>query len=98
VDFVKVRWLSSALRELDRVYEYVARDNPKAAKSVFRRIRSTATRLGKFPESGRRGQVQGTRELVVNDLPYIIVYRISPAGIEVIRVLHTAMDRPSLGH
>lgn len=95
---MKVRWLSSALRELDRVHEYVARENPKAAKSVFKRIRSTATRLGRFPEIGRRGHVQSTREVIVDDLPYIIVYRVSSDGVEIIRVLHTAMDRPGPGH
>jgi addiction module RelE/StbE family toxin len=94
---VRVRWLSSALRELDRVYEYVARENPRAARSVFKKIRSTASRIGRFPEAGRHGHVRGTREIVVTDLPYLVVYRVGSNSIDIIRVLHTSMDRSPAG-
>jgi len=92
---VKVRWLSSSVRELDRIYAYVARDNPRAARSVFTRIRSAASRIGEFPEIGRGGHVPGTRAVVVGGLPFLVVYRIASDRVEIIRVLHTAMHRPS---
>ena len=95
---MKLRWLSQALAELDRVYEYISQENPKAAKFVFTRIREESRKLRRFPHSGRVGQVAGTRELIVAGLPYLVVYRISSDTVEVMLVLHTAMDRPPLGH
>lgn len=80
------------------MYELVAWENPRAANSVFKRIRSTAARVGEFPEIGRCGQVHGTREVIVNDPPCIVVYRVGSEGTEIIRVLHTSVGRPSLGH
>lgn len=50
-------------------------------------------RLLDFPESGRIGQVPGTRELVVTNLPYIVVYRVNGDTVEILRVMHMSMDR-----
>lgn len=89
---MKLRWLSPALAQLDRVYEYIAQDNPKAARHVFKRIRGATQHLKRFPESGRPGSVQGTRELPVTGLLYLVVYRITGDCVEILRVLHTSMD------
>ena len=90
---MKVRWLSSALEELDRIYDYIAQDNPKAATKVFLRIRGATHQLAQFPHGGRPGNVKATRELVVSGLPYLVVYRVTEDSVEILRVLHTAMDR-----
>ena len=49
-------------------------------------------RLLDFPESGRVGQVPGTREMIVADLPYIVLYRVSGDVVEILRVLHTSQE------
>ncbi len=95
---MKVSWLSDALNELDRVYEYVASENPQAAKAIFQKIQAAATHLSRFPEIGRPGHVQGTREVVVADAPYVIVYRLVADRIEILCVLHTSKDRSPLDH
>ena len=89
---MKLRWLSSALLELDRVHQFIAQENPKAAKQVFTRIRGSTKNLKRFPESGRIGQVPGTRELVVTNLPYIVLYRVSGDVVEILRVFHTSQE------
>ncbi len=89
---MKLRWLSSALVELDRAYAYIAQDNPKAAGHVFRRIRAAAQHLKQFPEAGRPGHVLGTRELPVGGLPYLVVYRVSGDCVEILQVFHTSID------
>jgi len=90
---MKVRWLSPALAELDRVYEYISQENPKVARHVFTRIRKSTDKLRRFAESGRVGHVQGTRELPVTGLPYLVVYRVIGETVEVLRVFHTSQDR-----
>ena len=62
--------------------------------SKRRSIFSTA-----FPNMGRKGQLPGTREMVVPGLPYIIVYRIESGDEEALAILgiyHGAQRRP--GH
>ena len=48
----------------------------------------------KFPLRGRPGRVNGTRELVISPLPYIVVYRIRENFIEIAKVLHGAQRWP----
>ncbi len=92
---MSIRWLSSALAELAHIYEYIARDNSKAAARVFVQIRKATRQLATFPETGRPGHVAGTRELVVSGLPYVVVYRVTGDAVEILRVVHTSMDRGS---
>ena len=49
------------------------------------RILDALQLLELFPESGRPGRVEGTRELVVPRLPYIVVYQVD-RELEAVRV------------
>jgi plasmid stabilization system protein ParE len=62
---------------------------------VGQRLRNAAELLASFPQMGRPGALAGTRELVVQGLPYLIVYRIEGQGqIVVLGVYHGAQKRP----
>ena len=52
--------------------------------------------LTDFPMIGHEGTLQGTREMVVPGLPYIIVHRVDAAEGEVVilGVYHGAQRRP----
>jgi len=93
---MKVVWLREASRTLDKHYEYLAARNPKAAGFVFKRIVAGTKRLQQFPQSGRQGRFEGTRKVVVPGVPYIVVYRVSAASVEILRVFHTSQDWPEL--
>ncbi len=93
---MRVVWLREATISLDHHYDYIARENPRAARHVFQRIIAATQRLGTFPNSGRPGRIPGTRELVITNLPYIAVYRVADDAVEIFRVFHTAMDWPPL--
>jgi plasmid stabilization system protein ParE len=55
-------------------------------------ILAACDRLEYLPERGRPGLVQGTREITAI-WPYVIVYRITPHAVEIVRVWHGAQDR-----
>ena len=93
---MRIAWLREASISLDLEYEYLARKNPLAARHVFKRIVAATKRLRTFPNSGRQGQIPGTRELVITNLPYIVVYRIGDETVEILRVFHAATDWPRL--
>ena len=50
--------------------------------------------LARHAVPGRPGRVLGTRELVIQGLPYIIPYRVRDNHVEILRVLHTARRWP----
>lgn len=91
---MKLRWLPRARYDLDRQLDYLAERNPAAAMETTETIDAALRRLRKFPGSGRAGRLQGTRELVVTGTPYIVVYRLKPAGVVLVRVLHAARRWP----
>ena len=91
-----VQWSRDALDDLKAQVDYIARENPLAARRVADHIRDTATALGAHA-TGRPGRVSGSYEKLVNRLPYIIVYVLAPDtdAILILRVIHTARDWPS---
>ena len=91
---MKVRWTSLALEDLHSAYEYVAGDNPRAASAMIARIEAAVNSLRVFPEGGRPGRVEGTRELVVTGTPFIIPYRMKHRQIEILALIHAARRWP----
>ena len=85
----------AAYTDLERIFAWIAKDNPTAAHAVANRIFDAIDRLAEFPHMGRAGTVAGTREWIVHGLPYIIVYTLDAQQDElaVIAVFHGAQDR-----
>jgi toxin ParE1/3/4 len=80
-----------AIADLQSIRTYIATDNPDAAARVAVRIVAACDSLDFMPNRGRPGAEQGTRELPVR--PYVIVYRVKPEGVEIIRIWHMAQSR-----
>ena len=95
---MKLRWLRSGSVSLRRHVKFIEADNPTAAARVRHTIRGSVLRLLEFPESGRNGHIQGTREVVVTGLPYVVVYRVTGDTVEILRVLHTSQERSNPFH
>jgi plasmid stabilization system protein ParE len=45
---------------------------------------------------GRRGHLEGTRELVIPKLPYYAAYRVTENAVEILAVIHTARQWPEI--
>jgi len=94
---VKVVWTRPALRHLAEAREFIAIDNPAAARRQIERIELTVNRLKAFPMMGRAGVETGTREFPVPGTPYIVVYRVREERLRILAVLHGArFQRPHL--
>ena len=91
---MRVRWLRNALRNLQAEAEYIAQDNPQAARKVVERVYEAVAHLSDHPAMGRPGRVPNTRELVVSGTPYIIPYRVRGQHVEILRVFHSARKWP----
>jgi len=62
---MRVRWTTPALRDIEKIGDDIALDNPVASLRVVTRIFDQCDQLGTYPHMGRAGRVPGTRELVV---------------------------------
>ena len=90
---MQVRWLRSALRDLEGQIDFIAAQNPGAAQRLSRRIRGAVDRLGNFPLLGREGRVPSTCELVISGTRFVVVYRVREV-VEILRVIHSAQRWP----
>jgi len=91
---MRIRWLDDAVDDLAKISDYIANDNPNAARNVAERIKHGVNSLKEYQGIGRLGRVEGTREIVVSGLPYIIPYRVKNNVVEILRVMHGAMEWP----
>jgi toxin ParE1/3/4 len=85
-----VAWTRPALRDLEDIGGFIARDNPTAAAKIITRILDHTGRLTQHAHIGRMGRIEGTRELVVTDTPFIVSYRVRGDCAEVLAVFHGA--------
>jgi addiction module RelE/StbE family toxin len=92
---MRLRWLRTALRNLDDEASYIAADDPAAARLVVRRILSSVALLTDNPAMGRPGRVAGTRELVIPKTRYIVPYRVRESEIQILRIFHTSRKPPT---
>lgn len=91
---MQVRWLRTALKNLDSEASYISTDDPKAAQLVVDRILNAVNALAEQPALGRPGRVAGTRELIVAKTRYIVPYRVRGEIVEILRVFHTSRRLP----
>lgn len=86
-------WRPEAVDDLDTIIGYIAERNEAAALRLLAAIEGCAERLPEHPFLYRPGRVSGTREAVVHP-NYILVYRVTSDGVEVVAVVHTRQDYP----
>jgi plasmid stabilization system protein ParE len=78
------------------IHEYINERNPDAAARVGVSIREAAEVLRFFPYAGRVGRSPATREWVVRQLPYILVYEVNIGDeneVMILGVFHAAQSR-----
>jgi len=91
---VRITWLPIAARDRQNQLAYIGERNPSAAISMGDAIEAAVRNLVDHPRTGRLGRVKGTRELVVTGTPYVIIYRVEPDAVVLLRLLHGAQRWP----
>jgi toxin ParE1/3/4 len=92
----RVLWTETAIRDLEGLIDYIARDAPINAGKILSQLRSKAESLTIAPERGRlvpellRHGLAVWRELIVR--PYRILYRIEGKTVYVLAVLDSRRD------
>ncbi len=77
----------AALRDLEHIHAFIAKDDSSRAYDVLARIRISINRLALYPSFGRVSKKAGVRELIVPRLPYKVPYRVRGQKVRILRVL-----------
>lgn len=83
-------WTEPALSDLDEIAEYIALENPKAARGLVQRVFSAVERLEKHPASGRiPAELEGGRYREVVCDTCRIFYRHTKARVLVLYIMRS---------
>ncbi|MDR2892698.1 MAG: type II toxin-antitoxin system RelE/ParE family toxin [Deltaproteobacteria bacterium] len=90
-----VEWSRSADADLIEILAYfVSIDDMETGQRIVDRLFTATERLESFPLSGKAGRVLETRELILAELPYVLIYRIKGAVVQIVNVIHTSRQYP----
>ena len=85
-------WSESALRDVQRLYRFLADNNSEAAKRAVKAIRASVRVIAQHPEIGRpaEGMEPEYREWVIDfgDSGYIALYRYEGGTALIVAVRH----------
>jgi toxin ParE1/3/4 len=93
---LRLRRTRMADADLDSIWLYIATDSIAAAERQVQSFERAERRLAEFPELGpaRPDLRPGLRSWTVG--AYLILYRIDPDALPIVRVLHGARDLRAL--
>ena len=93
---MQLQWTDAAEQDLDNIHTHYEQTAGCliAVENILNILRAAETLLV-LPNRSRPGRVSGTRELVLQDLPFIVPYRVKGDRIQVLRVFHTARQQPA---
>ncbi len=95
-ELLEVRWSVDAVRDREAILRYIWVDNSAAARRMNALFDRAASRLARFPRSGRPGLLPGTRELLPHPR-YRLVYAVAEDVVTILALVHTARDWPPSG-
>ena len=90
---MKVRFTEQAESDLARLADHIAESSPQRAVSFIGELRESGVSIADFPESHPlvgRYEEWGIRRKVHGN--YLIFFKIGKDGIDIIHILHGAMD------
>jgi toxin ParE1/3/4 len=91
---MRIRWTKASAEDLEHINGYLTENHPNLAQSTVRALYEAILSLKVSPRRGRLGREEGTRELVLSRLPYIVAYRVTEQAVEVLHIYHGAQNRP----
>jgi addiction module RelE/StbE family toxin len=90
---VKLIWSPQAIEDRKQIYAFIAEHDRRAADKMDELFSKQAGLLLSFPEMGKLGRMDETRELVVHK-HYVLVYACTGDTVDILTVLHTSRQYP----
>jgi toxin ParE1/3/4 len=90
----ELRSTEEAATDLEYITGYLFQNAAELAADLVRGIYNAPSALLTFPYRGRAGRKEGTREIVLSPLRYIVVYQITRDVIHIGRIQYDAQKWP----
>lgn len=88
----EIIWTEPALNDLDAIADYIALDNPTAARELVQRVFRHVEQLVEYPESGSRPpELKGGRYRQIVERPCRVFYRVEGGKVFILHVLRGEM-------
>src|SRR4051812_46461389 len=90
---LRIFWAESAWKDLESIYEYIARDSRFYAVSFVQQARDASRSLESFAKRGRIVPELGdpqTRELFV--MNHRLIYRLDKRAVHIVALIHGSRD------
>jgi len=91
---MQLRWSTAAENDLEEIDECLYEKSLQNAAEFIRKNYEAPSSLQNYPNLGRPGKKEGTRELVIGPLAYTVVYKITGDALNLLRILHGDQDWP----
>ena len=88
----QIRYTARARRDLIDIWLETAEINPTAADDLYDRLEARVEILRRFPEAGPLSPGIAAEARALVELPYLVLYRTIPEGVQIVRVLHGARN------
>ena len=91
-----IEWTESAWEDLDNLSDYLLGEGVsfEAVEEYVKRIFKAPEHLTTLPGAGKPGRMQGTREWLVKDTPYALIYDLPTGKVRILRVMHGSRQFP----
>lgn len=94
-----LKYSRAIANDLDTIFNYIAKDSTTNAFQYITDIESTIIKLREFPLIGTLSKYPELKALNIRILPhdkYLIFYRFNQTNVEILRILHGAMNYKNL--
>jgi toxin ParE1/3/4 len=86
----EIIWTEPAIGELDEIADYIALDDPQAARELVRRVFDHVAQLADHPESGSRPpELKGSRYRQIVEPPCRIFYRVEGDSVVILYIMRS---------
>ncbi len=85
-------WALQAVADLEDILDHYTAISPDLAYEVIDHIFDSPRMLVDFPHLGRPAGAFDLRKWAVRHTPFILLYRVSEARVEIARIVHSASD------
>ena len=91
-----IKWTESAWEDLDGISDYLLSEGVafEYVEDYVKRIFKAPEHLATLPGAGKPGRVPNTREWLVKDTPYALIYRVMADKVQILRVMHGSRQFP----
>lgn len=86
-----IEWTETASEDMDGIADYLLGEGLAfdAVEDYVKRLYNAPLHLATLPGAGKPGKVPNTREWLVKDTPYALIYRVLANRVQILRVMHS---------